>query len=367
MFYLQKISISLYITISIISIVIATFGPVLVKLLYDPSRKYAGYQRRNIANMKPNSELQIVTCIHAPNDVTQAICLLDITCPNRENPITVNVLHLVKLAGRASPLFISHEKQPKTISEVSYFQHAGLLFYQFEINNWGAVSVNSFTAVSPASSMHEDTCNLALDKKASLILLPFHKRWHPDGTFESEDSYIRTLNATILDRSPCSVGIILDRGHLSRYNPRPRGSAPTVSSSSTKFSSLNVAMVFLGGEDDREALIFAKRIAQDHKATFTVMVLKATKIKDDYSEWNITLDSLVLKDAMSTPRIIYKETEVEGGFETARILRCVAQEYDLVVVGRRDDIDSQQTSGLKEWSEFPELGVLGDLESKMVG
>jgi hypothetical protein len=36
-------------------------------------------------------------------------------------------------------------------------------------------------------------------------------------------------------------------------------------------------------------------------------------------------------------------------------------EYDLIIVGRRHNVNSPQTSGLAEWSEFPELGTLGDL------
>ncbi|GLT51216.1 hypothetical protein SLA2020_246410 [Shorea laevis] len=344
----------LYTAVSLVFLVMTTTGSVLVKLLYDPSKKYAAYQKRNIADLKHNSELQVVACIHIPNDVTPIIKLLDITCPNKENPMAINVLHLVKLIGRSSSLFISHHKHHKTISELSYFENAILLFYQFELSNWGAVSVNAFTAVSPPSSMYEDICNLALDKQSSVILLPFHRRWCPDGTIEFDDNDIRNLNSQILDISPCSVGILLVRSTLSR------SISQTSTSSIAQATSFNVAMVFLGGDDDREALIFAQRIAQDDRASLTVIVLKAN-INTDMSEWDIMLDSIVLRDVKSIEGVKYLETVVEGGHETATVLRSVALEYDLVLAGRRNDLDSPQTLGLKEWSEFPEIGVIGDL------
>jgi hypothetical protein len=54
----------------------------------------------------------------------------------------------------------------------------------------------------------------------------------------------------VLELAPCSVGILVDRGHLGR---------PMVSLE----SSCSVAMIFLGGSDDREALTFAKRMANN--------------------------------------------------------------------------------------------------------
>ncbi|GLU03310.1 hypothetical protein SLE2022_205150 [Rubroshorea leprosula] len=354
-----KINDALYTMISLIFVAMGTAGPVLVKLLYDPSKKYAVYQKRNIADMKRNSELQIVACIHTPNDVIAMIKLLDVTCPNKENPLAINVLHLVKLTGRASSLFISHQKQAKTTSDLSYFGNATFLFYQFEQSNWGAVSVNVFTAVSPPNSMHDDICNLAFDKQSSLILLPFHQRWCPDGTIEFEDNEIRTLNSQILNVSPCSVGIFIDRATLSHHGTVSR-SISTASRSSSSATSFNVAMIFLGGADDREALIFAKRFAQDDRASLTVIALEANT-NTGMPEWDIMLDSVVLRDVKSTEGIKYMETIVKVGSETATILRSVASEYNLVVVGRRNNIDSPQTSGLKEWSEIHELGVIGDL------
>ena len=52
---------------------------------------------------------------------------------------------------------------------------------------------------------------------------------------------------------------------------------------------------------------------------------------------------------------------MKHGPETALIVRCMVNEYDLIIVGRRNDIETPQTSGLVEWSEFSKLGIVGDL------
>jgi hypothetical protein len=64
-------------------------------------------------------------------------------------------------------------------------------------------------------------------------------------------------------------------------------------------------------------------------------------------------------------RVVYVEKTVEDGEGTASVVRSMSDKFDLLIVGRRgEDRDvegSALTSGLSEWSECPELGVLGDM------
>ncbi|KAH9665765.1 cation/H(+) antiporter 4 [Citrus sinensis] len=166
----------------------ASIVPVLVKALHDPSRKYAGYYRRNIMDAKLNSELQIV-------------------------------------------------------------------------------------ALSPPSLMQDDICTLALDELASLIILPF-------------------------DRTCVRLTVV----HLTAANC------------------------------------------------------------EESEGWDKVLDSVMSRDIKTNGCMNYIEKEVnDDGPETTVIIRSMVNEFDLILVGRRYNLESQQTSGLKEWSEFPELGILGDL------
>ncbi|KAJ0076330.1 hypothetical protein Patl1_34004 [Pistacia atlantica] len=324
--------------------------PMLVKILYDPSKKYAGYNKRNLMALKLHSPLSIVTCIHVPDDVCAVINLLDVAWPSKDNPMSVNVLHLMKLRGQSTPIFISHDKT-KSLRGPSHYENIIAYFDKFEGNNWGAASVNAFTAVSSPDFMQEDVCTLALDKTASLIILPFNRRWYIDGSVESDDKYIRTLNSRVLEMSPCSVGIMIDRG--SNINV-PLHDDPL---SELEYK---VAAIFIGGPDDREALTFAKRMALNTRVSLTVIHLVAAG-NEDGDNWGKMLDTVILRDVKNNGYIHYKEKVVSGGPESATMLHALVHEFSLMIVGRRVDLESQQTSGLKEWSEFPELGALGDL------
>ncbi|KAL5824614.1 hypothetical protein ACOSQ3_020677 [Xanthoceras sorbifolium] len=334
-------------------ICVANIVPILVKCLYDPSRKYAGYNKRNLMDLRRNAELPIVAVIHVPDNVNSVINLLEATCPTKDSPMIVNIIHLIKLSGLATPIFISHQKRLRTTTSDCYSENVIVAFNKFIGNNWGAVSVNTFTAVSPPSIMHEDICSLALDKLASLIILPFHRRWYIDGSVESDDELIRALNFRVLERAPCSVGILIDRVNLRRVMP--------VDGLSEK-PSYRVAMIFLGGNDDREALTFARRMAQESTVILTVAHFSnAENNRGTGEDWDHMLDAIMLREVKTNGYINYVEKEVADGPETATIIHNMVNEYDMIIVGRRNNEESQQTTGLKEWSECPELGVLGDL------
>lgn len=57
----------------------------------------------------------------------------------------------------------------------------------------------------------------------------------------------------------------------------------------------------------------------------------------------------------------YTEKEVNNGDETVAAIRSVESIHDFFIVGRSEGVVSSVTSGLNEWSECPELGVIGDL------
>jgi hypothetical protein len=338
--------------LSCVSILVtAIFVPLLVKFMYYPSRKYAGYQKRNIMHCRDSAELRILVCIHRPDNIAAVNKLLEVSCPSSERPLTVYVFHLIELIGRASPIFISHQMQKKAVSNHSYSKNVILAFNHFEQGNQGAVLVNIFTSISPLKYMHEDICILALDKLTSLVVLPFHRKWSIDGSVELEDNTWRTLNCSVLELAPCSVGILIDRGHFGH-------------SMLSLESSCSIAMIFLGGSDDREALTFAKRMANHSKITLTVVHFVAVGNEGD-TYWDELLDNEILKDVklnnVGDEYVIYLEEMVKDGPQMALTVRCIVNEYDLIIVGRRYNVKSPQTSGLEEWSEFPELGTLGDL------
>ncbi|BBG96487.1 cation/hydrogen exchanger 15 [Prunus dulcis] len=83
------------------------------------------------------------------------------------------------------------------------------------------------------------------------------------------------------------------------------------------------------------------------------------------NDWEKVLDNEVLKEfkqkSVANAHVKYIEETAKDAVQTTRILRSIMNEFELIIVGRRNGLDSPQTLGFSEWSEFPELGVIGDL------
>lgn len=334
--------------------------PTIVKALYDPKRKYIGYVKRDIMHLKSNSDLKILTCLHKPDNISGAISLLQLlTSPHHnENKdrgvIAVTALHLVKLAGRAFPVLIPHDKRSKPrLLQNSYIQTMMLAFSEFQQDNWGSTTVSSFTAYSLDNLMDQDICNLALDQLTSMIIIPSGRKWSPDGFYESDDIMIRRLNASLLDTAPCSVGVLNDRGYRNlKSKKRTNGN-------------INVGVIFIGGKDDREALSFAKWMRQNPRVRLTVVRFLSGQEPDKTKNWDHLVDNEVFNDLKETysnaENFACREKIVYGGPAVATTVKLTAEDFDLMIVGRDHDDNSLDFAGLAEWMEIPELGIIGDL------
>ncbi|CAJ2677470.1 unnamed protein product [Trifolium pratense] len=330
--------------VMIVSImIIACLVKWLVKILYDPSRKYAGYQKRNIVSLKPDAELRLLACIHKQYNISAITDVIDICSPTTEQPIIVDALHLIELVGRTSPIFISHRLQ-KT-GHKSYSDDVILALDLYEHENYGGVTTHTYTAISPPTLMHEDVCQLALDKVASIVILPFHIRWTVDGGIESDDKNIRSLNCKVLEVSPCTVGILVTRSLLQNN------------------SSIKLAVIFLGGRDDREALCLAKRAIRNPKINLVVyhLALELYVPNMEYLLDNEALEELKKPPQYGSENVYYQKLIVNDSQRISSVLRDIANEHDFFIVGRTHESDLPQLEGLKDWSEYSELGVIGDL------
>lgn len=128
-------------------------------------------------------------------------------------------------------------------------------------------------------------------------------------------------------------------------------------------------MIFVGGEDDIEALAFAKRMARQENVTLTVLRLLAGKKSKQMKGSDQTLEAVelrklvrsydpgTLKEESSTT---YLEEVILDGADTSMLLRSMASDYDLFIISRTCGQNHAATLGIESWCEFEELGVIGD-------
>ncbi|OVA09605.1 GYF [Macleaya cordata] len=330
----------------------------IIRYLYN-SRRYSN-QRRTIQHLIPNTELRILACIQHQDNVPAIIHLLKASNPTRESRIKVYVLHLVELVGRATPLLISHRGRKTPSSTKGVSGRIINVFKRYEEKNKETVSVNPYTAVSPYSAMHIDVCTMAFNKEASLIIIPFHKHLDTTTKLFSSNVGFRTVNRNILNKAPCSVGILLDRGLLGGFR-----------FVLTSWLSYHVSVLFVGGADDREALAYGARMSQHPNIIFTVVRVTGIDTRDCMRER--VLDDEVITDLTQSmagnDQFEYVEEVVKDRQEFLSLIETMESDYQLIMVGRHHNPELLFTVEHGEWNGQPEteLGVIGDMIASDLG
>ncbi|KAJ7964262.1 Cation/H(+) antiporter like [Quillaja saponaria] len=295
--------------------VTAVFTP-FISILHDPTKRYMVNKRRTIQHTPPNAELRIVLCIFDSNVVAGLINLLEVSKPTIRSPFSIYALQLMELVGRAAPVFIDHQQQEVPLKYASPETMHALNLYK-EIRE-ELVNVQSFTTVVAKRSMYQDVCELALEKKATLILLPFD--WNGMDNIRGTELVhheFRTVNVDVLEHAPCSVGILVDKGNLG-FN--------TDVGFSLRHSRHHFAVLFLGGADAREALTYADRMVGDLDVSLTVIRLLSYNYEGDDEMEKKLDDGLVtwfwVKNE-SNDRVMYREVVVKNGAETFAAIQAI--------------------------------------------
>ncbi|KAG6393137.1 hypothetical protein SASPL_147372 [Salvia splendens] len=327
----------------------SALSSLVVKSLYDYSTLYTGYQKRDIQHTAINSELRVLACAHRVDDALAIRKVVEVSFPSRDSPIALYALHMVELAGRAHPQLIDHQLGQKSSNSTTRTQKMIDILSSLEQQYSGVATVQQFTAMSLTKFMHHDICTVAFNKLASLIILPFHRKWNHQGKFILDSSSMRAINCQVLDLAPCSVAILVDR-HKARR---------------AASSAYNVGVAFFGGADDREALAYARRMALSPDVCLTVVRFVPWDIYAGDSQWDAVLDAEILKETRmqgtQQDNIMYREERVKDGAETAMLIHAMEEAFDLIMVGRRHKDDTPQLLGLSEWNDLAELGPVGDM------
>uniref|UniRef100_A0A5B7C9H8 Uncharacterized protein n=1 Tax=Davidia involucrata TaxID=16924 RepID=A0A5B7C9H8_DAVIN len=342
--------------LSVISVigVTAIITP-LIKFLYDPSKQNVPIKRRTIQHVKCNAELRILVCIHNHDTVPSIINLLEASNATEDSPIAVIAVILVELVGRTTPILIAHQGQPQRTTlepPTSRSSHIINALRQYELLNEGCVTIQSFSSISHFATIHDDVCRVALDQNATIVIVPFHKNFAIDGSIGSVNRAIQAMNIKVLDRAPCSVGILIDRGIL----------AGSISILNNQSANYQVAVIYISGADDAEALHYGARMAKHSNVAVTVMrfLLFGSDNARERKFDNDMIDE-VRRANMGNEGFFYQEEVVRDGVGVASSIRELENSFDLMIVGRHHQEESPLLLGLETWSECPELGIIGDM------
>ncbi|KAL5974699.1 hypothetical protein ACLOJK_031369 [Asimina triloba] len=326
--------------------------------LMKKSRPYMPYARRTIQHSNNDAELSLLTCIHDEENIAPILNLVEVTNATRERPICIRVMHLVELVGRATPMLIAHK--PDHNSNSTKFSSASSAnvfsaFRNYARHRDSCVALQLFTCISPSKTMHEDICSVALQKRVSLIILPFHKRRVMPSVPCLVNHVLQVMNPNVVAQAPCSVGILVERAgfHAQRFSWAGSGT-----------SLYRVGVIFLGGPDDRESLSYAARMVQ-HPSVVLKVVRFLAKDQSGQDPREKHLDDDLMSEFqmnwMGNRKVVYQEEQVHDGEDVLNVIRSMDNVYDLVVVGRRHTTNWGLIQGLSAWIESPELGVMGDL------
>ncbi|KAG9456468.1 hypothetical protein H6P81_000976 [Aristolochia fimbriata] len=349
---------------------------VAVVIVWRARKLQGGRPQMALQLHNPSSELRVMTCLHDPQYVPSLIKFLEATRGAPLSPgLVVYAVDLVELTSRtAATLTYGRGIDAVDVSDEAIVEMRGQVtaaFNAFLSDNGDGISLRRLLIVSPFNTMHLDICNAVQDAVTPLVILPFHKQQRVDGTMDEGNHELRAVNRKVLQHAPCSVGILVDRG---------LAVANTVSFS---IEYLQVAVVFIGGPDDREALCYAGRLADSPGVKLTAIrfileheqsaVATASSSPADDNANNtserrlispppdVHLDDQCFSDFydrhVNNGRAYYMEQYIPGAAEIFSVLHALEGQFNLFVVGRGG---SHLTDGMGSWEECPELGPLGD-------
>ncbi|WVZ65758.1 hypothetical protein U9M48_015072 [Paspalum notatum var. saurae] len=368
---------------SMISTIIA--GPVFAVVFRKEKEAYeCGHQA--LEHMAPEQELRMLACVHGARGTPGMLSLLELLASKPRAQPAIHVLHFFDVARKdAGPRHYhkrvqdsEHKRMDRRRDSATQVSCAidvftcatGLVIRQIDAGDRGS-AVNAKTVRRWTE-----------DVRPGILLLPYHREQHYDGTMVCRREDRRQLNVEVLARSPCTTGILADR-------PFRRGGTsfqlPAKISTSTEVAgnqgeekvTPHVAAAFLGGPDDREAVALACRLAKNESVSVAVVrfVLREST-RDRVGATSADIDgevSVVVQDPdedcisefqheyVAKERADYAEKAVTGPMDVVEALRGMAGAYALVVVGRGGRQPAELVVGLEGWAECAEVGPVGEI------
>lgn len=322
----------------------------VVTAVYKPARRGVPYKHRTIRRKDLDTELRLLVCFHSTRNIPTMINLIESSRGTRKRGrLSVYAMHLMELSERSSAISMVHKARRNGLpfwNKVREDQDQMVIAFE-AYQQLSSVTVRPMTAISPLSTIHEDICTSAHQKRSAMILLPFHKHQRLDGVMESLGHSFQVVNQRVLRYAPCSVGILVDRG---------LGGTTQVSASDVSYT---IAVPFFGGPDDHEALTFGVRMAEHPGIVLSVVkfvfppgtAVAAQESSEDDDSPNDLLDVTTGKNESIT----YEERTVGTKEDIVAALKSMSR-CNLFIVGRTP---STAPVLVDRTSDCPELGHVG--------
>ncbi|XP_028248444.1 cation/H(+) antiporter 28-like [Glycine soja] len=339
-------------------------APIVVAHIIKRARKRAPTHSNALQLLDPLSELRILLCLHGLDNVPASINFMEISRGSADSSILVYVAEIIELTDQIAATLESgegvHTTTIKDKQVIEMREQITSSFQAYVDRDGNGITFKRSLAVSTITSMAQNICVLAEDLMIALIILPFHRYQRQDGKLDGGNPGFRYVNRKLLKSAPCSVGILVNRGF---------GSVEPL---------LKVAIIFVGGRDDREALAYVGRVAWHSGVKVTVIrfLVDTTAESSRLAAYRVTIteqeEEMGLDDECFAQfyeryivggRISYMEKHLANASETFSTLRSFDGQYSLVIVGREGGANSILTKGMNDWQQCPELGPIGDVLS----
>ncbi|KAJ4770324.1 Cation/H(+) antiporter 19 [Rhynchospora pubera] len=320
----------------------------IVMAIYRPSQSTTLYKHRTVEQptSKTEGELRLVACFHSYRNIPTILNLVELSRGTKHHRLTLYTMQLVELSERSSAISMVHRARHNGLPFLNRNNLSGQFEVAFEAyQQLAAVNVRPMTAISNLDTMHHDIIVSALQKRASLIILPFHKVLQLDGSLQSIGYAYHQVNKRVLCEAPCSVAMLIDRG---------LGGSAQVSSREVACS---VMMLFFGGPDDREALAYASSMAK-HPGIHVKVTRFLQTLQNDNPDENEADDRAIevfqdKVDSVFDGSVQFEENMAHTREEVAAFIKEMSR-HNLFIVGR-----SPPTVRLLERTDCPELGPVG--------
>ncbi|KAK7405448.1 hypothetical protein VNO78_06750 [Psophocarpus tetragonolobus] len=362
----------------LVSIVFNTIiSGIIVAFLVRGEEKMFSNNYTAIEPQQMEDELRILACVYDPRQVSSVLATVLAIHGSRVSPSTTYLMHLIELVKKIKSNLLYHEKENADFSDDDDYGGNDVVEINNALDTFTAetkILVHQRRAVSAFPSLYEDVCNEAEDLQVSIVILPFHKHQRIDGKLESGKEGIRITNQKVLRHAPCSVGVIVERGLA-----RVPGFSQLLASEAIQ----NVATLFFGGPDDREAIAWSLRISGSPRVNLTIIrFLLSSSSQNEQIESGESDDKEILMSLsgeetvneidntfmvdfynryVTSGQIGYVEKFVKDGAQTVDSLKQIGDMYSLFIVGKGGRGQSSLTIGMSDWEECPELGTVGDV------